>query len=191
MKRPGLVPLCLRSFGDGLREIISGFYFLWGGVVPRLFWMCSEVLLGLVRGRVERGWNSSSPPVRKRCRRVLTHRVLIPNCVDASLMLMRPLTMARTTARLREYVIPQLACSSVFGVSDVLKSDSHRITVLGEAFKPDSDDLRDLPALDIALTLWSRNADVVIHDPKAGCEYHGINRAVSEQRRFRHWKHLE
>lgn len=50
MKRPGLVPLCLRSFGDGLREIISGFYFLWGGVVPRLFWMCSEVLLGLVRG---------------------------------------------------------------------------------------------------------------------------------------------
>jgi len=53
-------------------------------------------------------------------------------------------------------------------VNDALKSDSHRITVLSEAFKPDSDDLRALPALDIALTLWSRNADVVIHAPKAG-----------------------
>jgi len=76
-------------------------------------------------------------------------------------------------------------------VNVVLKSDSHRITVLGEAFKPDSDDLRALPAFDIALTLWSRNADVVIHDPKAGCEYHGIDRAVPKQRKFRHWKHLE
>lgn len=44
----------------------------------------------------------------------------------------------------------------------------HRIAVLGAAFKPDSDDLRDSPALDIALTLWSRGADVVIHDPEAG-----------------------
>ncbi len=44
----------------------------------------------------------------------------------------------------------------------------HRVAVLGAAFKPDSDDLRDSPALDIALTLWSRGADVVIHDPQAG-----------------------
>lgn len=46
----------------------------------------------------------------------------------------------------------------------------HRIAVLGAAFKPDSDDLRDSPALDIALTLWSRGADVVIHDPQAGAK---------------------
>ena len=89
-------------------------------------------------------------------------------CVAASLTLMPLLTMARTTARLREYVIPQLACSSVFEVNDVMKSDSHRIAVLGEGFKPNSDDLRDLPAFDIALTLWSHNADVAIHDPRDG-----------------------
>ena len=53
-------------------------------------------------------------------------------------------------------------------MNDALRSDSHRITVQGEAFKPDSDDRRDLLALDIALTLRSRNADVVIHAPKAG-----------------------
>ncbi|MBM7816274.1 UDP-glucose 6-dehydrogenase [Brevibacterium paucivorans] len=53
-------------------------------------------------------------------------------------------------------------------MNDVLKSDSHRIAVLGEAFKPDSDDLRDLPTFDIALTLWSHNADVSIHDPRDG-----------------------
>ena len=73
----------------------------------------------------------------------------------------------------------------------VLKSDSHRITVLGEAFKPDSDDLRALPAFDIALTLWSRNADVAMKEMRSWCEYHGIDRAVPKQRKFRHWKHLE
>ena len=43
-----------------------------------------------------------------------------------------------------------------------------KIAVLGAAFKPDSDDLRDSPALDIATRLWARGADVVITDPAAG-----------------------
>jgi UDPglucose 6-dehydrogenase len=42
-----------------------------------------------------------------------------------------------------------------------------RITVLGAAFKPDSDDVRDSPALDIAVRLNSEGANVVVHDPKA------------------------
>lgn len=42
-----------------------------------------------------------------------------------------------------------------------------KIAVLGAAFKPDSDDVRDSPALDIALQLHTVGADVVIHDPKA------------------------
>lgn len=42
-----------------------------------------------------------------------------------------------------------------------------RIAVLGAAFKPDSDDVRDSPALDIALQLHEAGADVLIHDPKA------------------------
>ena len=40
-----------------------------------------------------------------------------------------------------------------------------RILMLGAAFKPDSDDLRDSPALDVAVRLRALGADVVIHDP--------------------------
>ena len=42
-----------------------------------------------------------------------------------------------------------------------------KIAVLGAAFKPDSDDVRDSPALDIAAQIHAAGADVVIHDPKA------------------------
>ena len=41
------------------------------------------------------------------------------------------------------------------------------ITILGAAFKPDSDDLRDSPALDIALALADGGATVQLHDPVA------------------------
>ena len=43
-----------------------------------------------------------------------------------------------------------------------------RIGLLGLAFKPDTDDLRDAPALDIARQLMSRGARVALHDPVAG-----------------------
>ena len=42
-----------------------------------------------------------------------------------------------------------------------------RIAVLGAAFKPDSDDVRDSPALDIAAQIAAAGAIVTIHDPKA------------------------
>ena len=42
-----------------------------------------------------------------------------------------------------------------------------KITVLGAAFKPDSDDVRDSPALDIAVQIAAAGATVTIHDPKA------------------------
>ena len=42
-----------------------------------------------------------------------------------------------------------------------------RIAVLGAAFKPDSDDVRDSPALAIALELQSQGAHVVVTDPAA------------------------
>jgi len=42
-----------------------------------------------------------------------------------------------------------------------------KITVLGAAFKPDSDDVRDSPALDIAAQIAAAGATVTIHDPKA------------------------
>ncbi len=42
-----------------------------------------------------------------------------------------------------------------------------RIAVLGAAFKPDSDDVRDSPALDVAGQLQSAGAEVCVYDPKA------------------------
>lgn len=42
------------------------------------------------------------------------------------------------------------------------------IAVLGAAFKPDSDDIRDSPAVDVARQLAAAGADVRVTDPKAG-----------------------
>jgi UDPglucose 6-dehydrogenase len=42
-----------------------------------------------------------------------------------------------------------------------------RVAVLGAAFKPDSDDVRDSPALDVARMMRDLGASVVVYDPKA------------------------
>lgn len=42
-----------------------------------------------------------------------------------------------------------------------------RITVLGASFKPDSDDVRDSPSLDVAVAMDNAGGAVVVHDPKA------------------------
>ena len=42
-----------------------------------------------------------------------------------------------------------------------------RIAVLGAAFKPNSDDIRDSPALNVANALQSQGAQVRVHDPEA------------------------
>ena len=58
-------------------------------------------------------------------------------------------------------------------VIDVVRAEltedltTYKIAVLGAAFKPDSDDVRDSPALDIAVQLQAAGACVVVHDPKA------------------------
>ena len=43
----------------------------------------------------------------------------------------------------------------------------HRVTVLGAAFKPNSDDVRDSPALSVAGSLSLAGADVSVFDPQA------------------------
>lgn len=55
-------------------------------------------------------------------------------------------------------------------VADALNDDAKpvrgsRIVVLGVAYKPDVDDVRESPALDIIELLRERGADVVYHDP--------------------------
>ena len=57
-------------------------------------------------------------------------------------------------------------------VIDVVRADlsddltQYKNAVLGATFKPDSDDVRDSPALDIAAQLQAAGATVVVHDPK-------------------------
>jgi UDPglucose 6-dehydrogenase len=47
------------------------------------------------------------------------------------------------------------------------KVEGSKIAVLGAAFKPESDDVRDSPALEIASELLAAGATVKVHDPKA------------------------
>lgn len=57
-------------------------------------------------------------------------------------------------------------------VIDVVRSElsqdltQYKIAILGATFKPDSDDVRDSPALDISAQLQAAGATVVVHDPK-------------------------
>ena len=42
-----------------------------------------------------------------------------------------------------------------------------RVAVLGAAFKPNSDDIRDSPALDVAVAIQKQGATVLVYDPEA------------------------
>jgi UDPglucose 6-dehydrogenase len=55
-----------------------------------------------------------------------------------------------------------LACSLVGG-----SVSGRQVAVLGLAFKPDSDDIRDSPALDVAVTLHRMGANLTAYDPVA------------------------
>ncbi|HSN44608.1 MAG TPA: UDP-glucose/GDP-mannose dehydrogenase family protein [Propionibacteriaceae bacterium] len=79
--------------------------------------------------------------------------------VDQALTFLREVDAINLRRRERAIEI----ASDIFGGRLV----GRRVAVLGAAFKPDSDDLRDSPALDIATRLWARGADVVITDPAA------------------------
>ena len=66
-----------------------------------------------------------------------------------------------TNDRRREKVV-QLAREHLGG-----NLAGRRVTVLGASFKPDSDDVRDSPALHVARALWDHGALVTVHDPAA------------------------
>jgi UDPglucose 6-dehydrogenase len=52
--------------------------------------------------------------------------------------------------------------------------DGVRVAALGAAFKPNSDDVRDAPALDVARLLYLEGADVVVYDPEANENAHRV-----------------
>ncbi|MCZ2262212.1 UDP-glucose dehydrogenase family protein [Isoptericola sp. QY 916] len=63
--------------------------------------------------------------------------------------------------------------------------DGAEVTVLGAAFKPDSDDVRDSPALDVATRLSELGAVVTVHDPQA------IDNARAKQPHLHYERDLE
>lgn len=60
-------------------------------------------------------------------------------------------------------LVRELAGGSLRGV---------RVAALGAAFKPNSDDVRDAPALDVARMLYLEGAQVVVYDPEANANAH-------------------
>jgi UDPglucose 6-dehydrogenase len=56
-----------------------------------------------------------------------------------------------------------------------------RITVLGAAFKPNSDDVRDSPALGVAAALHREGAAVQVHDPEAVANARPVHPALGYQ----------
>jgi UDPglucose 6-dehydrogenase len=52
--------------------------------------------------------------------------------------------------------------------------DGVRVAALGAAFKPNSDDVRDAPALDVARMLYLEGARVVVYDPEANVNAHRV-----------------
>ncbi|WP_297083792.1 UDP-glucose/GDP-mannose dehydrogenase family protein [uncultured Demequina sp.] len=79
--------------------------------------------------------------------------------VDQALTFLREVDTVNQ--RRRQHVV-ELAGRAVGG-----SLNGARVAVLGAAFKPDSDDVRDSPALDVAGTLHLRGARVRVHDPEA------------------------
>jgi UDPglucose 6-dehydrogenase len=62
-------------------------------------------------------------------------------------------------------LVRELAGGSLAGV---------RVAALGAAFKPNSDDVRDAPALDVARMLYLEGAAVTVYDPEANANAHRL-----------------
>jgi UDPglucose 6-dehydrogenase len=79
--------------------------------------------------------------------------------VAESLHFLREIDVINTRRRARAVELAtELAGGSLEGCN---------VAVLGAAFKPNTDDVRDSPALDVAVTVQREGARVCVHDPKA------------------------
>ncbi|WP_344812844.1 UDP-glucose/GDP-mannose dehydrogenase family protein [Microlunatus aurantiacus] len=79
--------------------------------------------------------------------------------VDQALAFLREVDSINMRRRVRMVDLAREVCEgSIVG---------RRVAVLGAAFKPESDDVRDSPALSVAAQMALQGADVVVTDPKA------------------------
>ena len=79
--------------------------------------------------------------------------------VDEALMFLRDID--DINIRRRQHTV-DLAVDAMGG-----QAAGRRVAVWGAAFKPDSDDVRDSPALHVATALREAGATVTVHDPRA------------------------
>ena len=78
---------------------------------------------------------------------------------DQALTFLREVDAINLRRRSRMVDLAREACGGTFA--------GRRVSVLGAAFKPNSDDIRDSPALDVAEMILAAGADVRVHDPRA------------------------
>ena len=78
---------------------------------------------------------------------------------DQALTFLREVDAINMRRRTRMVQIAREQCDGTF--------IGKRVTVLGAAFKPDSDDTRDSPALSVAAQVRLQGAHVTVHDPQA------------------------
>jgi UDPglucose 6-dehydrogenase len=78
--------------------------------------------------------------------------------VGESLSFLHEVDSINIGRRARVVEIARRACGSLAGA---------RVAVLGTAFKPNTDDIRDSPALDVAERIRTDGAEVTVYDPKA------------------------
>ncbi len=79
--------------------------------------------------------------------------------VDQALSFLKEVDAINLRRRARMVDIAREAVGGSFG--------GMRVAVLGAAFKPNSDDVRDSPALDVAATIQRQGAAVALYDPQA------------------------
>ena len=79
--------------------------------------------------------------------------------VDQALTFLREVDAINMRRRVRMVDLAREECGGSIG--------GRRIAILGASFKPESDDVRDSPALSVAAQMSLQGADVVVTDPKA------------------------
>ncbi|MFI5099990.1 MAG: UDP-glucose dehydrogenase family protein [Actinomycetes bacterium] len=79
--------------------------------------------------------------------------------VDQALTFLREVDAINQRRRARTVDLARAALGGSF--------DGRSVTVLGAAFKPGSDDVRDSPALDVAVTIHEQGGRVRVYDPQA------------------------